>query len=106
MLERIVVPIVDTHIHIWDVTAADSVARYPWLTPDKPVLNRTFGLDDVEPDLRRTGVEAAVLVQASDSLSETETLLDAAEHAARPTAVVGWLPLDDPPETAAQLRRF
>jgi L-fucono-1,5-lactonase len=106
MLEPIPVPIVDTHIHIWDVTTADSATRYPWLTPDKPVLNRTFGLADVEPDLRRTGVEAAVLVQASDSLSETEMLLDAAEHAARPTVAVGWLPLDDPPETAAQLRRF
>ncbi|GAB93195.1 putative amidohydrolase [Gordonia rhizosphera NBRC 16068] len=75
------------------------------MTSDLTPLYRTYSLPDVEPHLQKHSVTGVVLVQAADSLAETDTLLDHARTAAIPTAVVGWLPLADPSEVAAELCR-
>ncbi|MGW4244494.1 amidohydrolase family protein [Nocardia sp. NPDC004722] len=94
---------VDAHVHVWDITGGKFDVEYDWLTNTSDVLWRTYTLDDLRPQLPEFEVGALVLVQAADSLAETRALLDAAERAPLPTAVVGWLPLHDPARTAAEL---
>ncbi|MFE3195774.1 amidohydrolase family protein [Nocardia sp. NPDC059240] len=96
---------VDAHVHIWDIDGGKFDVEYDWLTNTSDVLFRTYTLDDLEPQLPEFEVDALVLVQAADSLAETRALIDAAERAPLPTAVVGWLPLHDPVCTAAELDR-
>ena len=85
--------LVDTHVHVWDLTGGPYGVTYPWLTSGP--LHRTHALAEVAPAMREIGVGAAVLVQASDTLAETDELLRVADAAPLPTAVVGWLPLAD-----------
>ncbi len=86
-------PLVDTHVHVWDLTGGPFGVTYPWLTSGP--LHRTHTLAEVAPAMREVGVDALVLVQASDSLAETDELLRVAADAPVPATVVGWLPLDD-----------
>ncbi|MVU84057.1 amidohydrolase family protein [Nocardia sp. ET3-3] len=90
-------------MHIWDIDGGKFDVEYDWLEKTSDVLYRTYTLDDLAPQLSEFEVGALVLVQAADSLAETRTLIDAAERAPLPTAVVGWLPLHDPARTAAEL---
>ncbi len=100
--------VVDAHLHVWDVEQA----RPGWLGPEHGVLDRTWTWDDAAAELAAGGVDGAVLVQADDTLAETDALL--ALHEAHgpgtpgPPApavlgVVGWLPLERPDELAAAL---
>ncbi|GAA2725234.1 amidohydrolase family protein [Cellulomonas aerilata] len=95
--------LVDTHVHVWDVTGGPSGVTYPWLTSGP--LHRTHTLAEVEPAMREVGVDAVVLVQASDSLAETDELLRVARRAGLPASVVGWLPLADPDGCRRELER-
>ena len=88
-------PLIDTHVHVWDLTGGPYGVTYPWLTPDFGPLYATHTLDQVLPDMAGLGVTGLVLVQASDSLAETDELLRVAATSPLPTAVVGWLPLAD-----------
>lgn len=97
---------VDAHVHIWDITGGKFQVEYDWLTNTSDVLYRTYTLDDLRPQLAEQGIDALVLVQAADSIAETEALLAASEHAPCPAKVVGWLPLHDPALTAAELKRL
>ncbi|MFI5782320.1 amidohydrolase family protein [Nocardia sp. NPDC051570] len=97
---------VDAHVHVWDITGEKFQVEYDWLSETSEVLFRTYTLDDLAPRLDTQGVDALVLVQASDSLAENAALLDAAAHAPRPAAVVGWLPLHRPGEVADELDRW
>ncbi len=96
--------IIDAHVHIWDLH--QGAVEYPWLTPALGTIYRTFTLADARADMDAAGVSAIVLVQASDSLAETDALLAAAAAADRPARVVGWLPLTEPVATAAALERY
>lgn len=94
--------IVDAHQHFWNLETGD----YPWLTPEHGVLHRTYGPDDLAPELARAGVDRTVLVQAADSLAETETLLAHADAHDFIAGVVGWVPLTAPEEAAEALERY
>jgi L-fuconolactonase len=98
-----VTELVDTHVHVWDLDGGPFAVTYPWLT-DGP-LHRTYRLAEIESTMSATGVTAVVLVQASDSLAETDELLRVASEASVPVAVVGWLPLADPGATAREIAR-
>ena len=50
--------IVDVHQHAWNL---DQVS-YPWLTPQYGPICRTFEADELEPQLKRAGVDATILV--------------------------------------------
>ncbi|MFI6500500.1 amidohydrolase family protein [Nonomuraea typhae] len=94
--------IVDAHQHFWNLETGD----YPWLTPDLGVLYRTYGPEHLAPELAATGVQATVLVQAADSVAETDALLALADSCAFVAGVVGWVPLTDPGEAAKALERY
>jgi L-fuconolactonase len=91
--------IVDAHQHFWDLETGD----YPWLTPELGVLHRTYAPADLAPELAAVGVDRTVLVQAADSMAETESMLALADAHEFIAGVVGWLPLTDPDRTAEAL---
>jgi L-fuconolactonase len=96
------VTIVDAHQHLWDLERG----KYEWLSPEYGPLYRTFTADELEPQLRRAGVDATVLVQAADTLQDTESMLAVADRVAWVAGVVGWVPLTDPAGRDAALERF
>ncbi|GAA4428047.1 amidohydrolase family protein [Georgenia halophila] len=96
--------LVDAHLHVWDLDGGGPFGvTYPWLTSGP--LHRTHTLDEVDADLAAMGVGQIVLVQASDSLAETDELLRTAGTAPVPATVVGWLPLADARLTEQALDR-
>ena len=85
-------PIIDTHIHIWDLSRAD----YSWLKNDTTILNRSYTLQELEADRRQTNVTAGILVQAAGNHEDTRLMLEAAKATSWIKGIVGWLPLADP----------
>jgi L-fuconolactonase len=84
--------IIDSHQHFWEVGRFD----YPWMSPEVDVLYRDYALADLEPLAAREGVSRTVLVQASNSLDETQWMLDIAEASDLVAGVVGWVDLTSP----------
>lgn len=81
--------IVDSHQHFWQVGRFD----YPWMSPEVEVLYRDYLPPDIEPILEECGVAKTVLVQASNSVTETRWLLSLADRHQFIGAVVGWVDL-------------
>jgi L-fuconolactonase len=96
------VEVVDAHLHVWDL----SVCRYPWLTPELGELYATYPPELAGEQLAASGITAAVLVQAEDSLSETGYLLSVTDRHHWVAGVVGWLPLVEPDEAEAAMERL
>jgi L-fuconolactonase len=92
---------VDAHHHFLDPDRID----YPFLR-FLPQLARRLDASDLAPLIRAAGVARTVAVQASDSLAETEFLLEQAAGADFVAGVVGWVPLADPDATARALDRY
>ena len=88
--------VVDTHIHIWDF----SQAEYPWLRGNTSILNRTYDLNELEPQRKTAGVTHGVLVQAANNAEDTAWMIRTAESHPWIAGIVGWLPLQDPAATA------
>lgn len=84
-------PRIDAHQHFWKLARGD----YRWLTPALEPLYRDFGPGDLAPQLRESSVDATVLVQAADSVAESEFLLATARELEWVAGVVGWVELDD-----------
>ncbi|HEY6900263.1 MAG TPA: amidohydrolase family protein [Puia sp.] len=91
--------IIDTHIHIWSLDKVE----YPWLKGDTSILNRNYELSQLEEARLAAGVSSGVLVQAANSLEDTDWMLAAAEASGWIRGVVGWLPLQDPAATGRLL---
>ena len=92
---------IDSHQHFWQVSRGD----YGWLKPDNTVLYRNFWPEDLEPILQRYGISGTVLVQAAQSLPETEFLLSLAVRHEFIKAVVGWVDFDSE-RAAADIERL
>jgi L-fuconolactonase len=90
---------VDAHMHIWNPNRL----RLPWMRPEHGLLNSAFEPTDVEPLLGPAGVGRAILVQAADLDADTDLMLEAADANDWIAAVIGWLPLGSPVDTAARL---
>jgi L-fuconolactonase len=85
---------IDAHQHYWRLARGD----YRWLSPNEPTLApicRDVLPAELAPLLARHGVVQTVLVQAADSLAETDWLLDLAARHASIGGVVGWVDLSD-----------
>ena len=82
----------DAHQHFWQPARGD----YGWLRADDPgvaPLVRDFMPEALAPLLRAQGVTRTVLVQAAESVAETEFLLGLAEAHDFVAGVVGWVDL-------------
>ena len=84
-------PRVDAHQHFWDL----GTGLYSWPTAAEAAIHRTFIAEDLATELIAAGIDATVVVQASDSLAETDWMLAVASEHPWVAGVVGWLPLDD-----------
>jgi L-fuconolactonase len=95
-------PIIDSHLHLWNLDGGG----YPWLTPESGVLYANFEPAHAEVELRRSGVDGAVLVQADDTEADTEAMLRVADENDWVVGVVGWIALIDPATAERQLDRW
>src|SRR6185295_4697248 len=83
------IPMIDSHQHFWQVGRFD----YPWMSPELGVLYRDYLPAHLEPILQRCEVAKTILVQASNSLAETNWLLSLADSHPFIAGVVGWVDL-------------
>lgn len=79
---------IDAHHHLWNYDAAD----YPWIPVGSP-LHASFGPAELAAVTQPCGVTATVVVQARQTLDETDWLLSLADSHELVAAVVGWVPL-------------
>jgi L-fuconolactonase len=94
--------VIDAHLHLWDLRRS----AYSWITPELGPLHTTITAERAAGELAAVGVERAVLVQAEDSVADTEFMLEVAAEHDWVAGVVGWVQLDDPDIASAQLDRF
>jgi L-fucono-1,5-lactonase len=90
---------IDAHQHFWDLASG----RYDWPTPADGPIFRSFGPADLEPELGAAGISRTVLVQTTDSLADTDSMLRVAREHRFVAGVVGWIPLRDPDRAEAEL---
>ncbi len=79
--------VIDAHQHFW---VYDPV-RDAWITEDMAAIRRNFFPEHLKPVLKENGIEGCVAVQAAQSESETEFLLQLAEANDFVKGVVGWV---------------
>ena len=84
--------LIDAHHHLWHYNETD----YPWISEGMTELRRDFLIPDLEAVMRGAGVDGTVVVQARQTLQETEWLLNLANTNQQVLGVVGWVPLIDP----------
>ena len=58
---------------------------------DNKILSRSYLQHDLEPYLKKLGIDKTILVQAAPSIEETEYLLGIADSSAVVAGVVGWV---------------
>ncbi|BAS15559.1 uncharacterized protein y4mH [Arthrobacter sp. Hiyo8] len=101
--------VIDSHLHLWDLgpdPAGGGPRPYAWLGPQHGGLFRSYGEAEARKTLDGAGVDGAVLVQADDTVLDTESMLAVADRNAWVLGVVGWIPLDKPAEAEQELERF
>lgn len=94
--------IIDTHLHCWDLQKLD----YYWLKGDTSLLAKNYFVEDIRPEMEKSGVTGAVLVQATNSIEETDWFLQLAAHNDWILGAVGWLPLQQPAEVERLLSLY
>lgn len=88
------IPIIDTHIHLYDPTRPQGV---PWPPESNAVLYRPVLAEDFNAVAARNGIAAAVIVEASDWVDDNRWVLDlVTDDPGRYRGVVGNLPLGTP----------
>jgi L-fuconolactonase len=83
---------IDSHQHYWKPSRGD----YHWMTPPGTVLHRDYLPADLRPSLERHKIQKTVLVQAAQTVAETEFLLELAASDDSIAGVVGWLDMEAP----------
>jgi L-fuconolactonase len=94
---------IDAHHHLWRYTPE----QYGWITDPMRLLRRDFMPQDLKPLLDRAGIAGTVLVQARQTLEETDWMLQQADQVSSIRGVVGWAPIGavEFPEILKSLQR-
>lgn len=94
---------IDGHQHYWRADRGD----YHWMSPEVAVLCRDYLPRDLKPLLKQQGIEKTVVVQAAQTIAETDFLLELAAKDDTIAGVVGWLDLESPefPQQFARYRK-
>jgi len=92
-------PGVDAHQHFWDT----SRVPLPWLRPEHEPIRGPFAPKDLDPLRHQAGVEQTIVVQAACLDADTDFMFELAERHEWIAAVVAWLPLLSPEQTARRL---
>ncbi len=92
---------IDAHQHYWKLDRGD----YDWITQELAALQRDFLPNDLRPHLEKHQLDGTIVVQAAETLAESDYLLGLAETNDSILGVVVWLDLTDP-EYLAHYERF
>jgi len=92
---------IDSHQHFWQVERGD----YAWLTPELNTLYQDFLPKDIQQYLSSEKVSQTIVVQAADTIAETEFMLGLAQQHDFIAGVVGWVDMENP-DAIAQLTRL
>jgi L-fuconolactonase len=93
---------IDAHQHFWNLDKVE----YPWLVPEFGPIYRSFEAPELEPQLKASGIDKTVLVQAMDSYEDTYYMFDVAAEHDWIAGIVGWVPLLKPDEAGKKLEEF
>lgn len=98
-------PIVDTHLHLWDLKQL----RYPWLE-SVPLLNKNHLIEDYRRACEPVQVAKMVFVQCEcDVLQyfrEVEWVRQVSKSDSRIRGMVAWAPLEDGESAVPSLEEF
>lgn len=83
---------IDAHHHLWRYRPSE----FEWIDDGMSMLRRDHLEDEFVKTMQGAGVKESVVVQARQSVTETEWLLEIASNTPEILGVVGWLPLRDP----------
>lgn len=98
-------PVIDTHVHFWDIERSDLYWMTPELEEQLRPLRRSFGPEDLDPHRQAAGVDQIIIVQAARSAWDHEWWFSLAERYPWIVAVVGWVDLEAP-DVGEQLDRY
>ena len=82
---------IDAHQHFWLFNATE----YDWIDESMSVLKRDFTPEDLRVELTNNQFNGSLVVQARQSLVETNWLIDLAQQNQHIKGVVGWIDLKD-----------
>lgn len=82
---------IDAHQHFWSIHRPND---YGFLTPDAGVLYKDYLPGDLKPNLEAAGIDYTILVQAAETVEETEWLLNIAKEVDFIAGVAGWINFD------------
>jgi L-fuconolactonase len=91
--------VIDCHHHVWWLEKFPHQFPPSWGTS----LNRDFTPDDLKVELDAARIDGTILVQSLDKWEETPHYLEVADRNDFIRAVIGWVPLADPPACARRL---
>ena len=80
---------IDAHQHLWSY----QFKEYAWISKDMSVLARDYLPEQLKIEMKKANVDGAVVVQARQTVSETEWLLSLARNSPILRGVVGWAPI-------------
>jgi L-fuconolactonase len=80
---------IDAHQHFWRYSAV----AYDWISDEMTALRRDFLPGDLQPVLAANGFNGSIVVQACQTIEETQWLLELAEKSSFIKGVVGWVNL-------------
>ena len=80
---------IDAHHHLWSYQASE----YGWISPEMGVLARDYLSGHLKVEMQKANVDGSVVVQARQSIEETEWLLTLANKSEMIRGVVGWAPI-------------
>ena len=98
--------VVDAHQHFWSYGTYQTswMERPPYAgDPTLAPIRRSFGPEDLAPELAAVGVRATIAVEAADGEMENVAICAVGRSHEWIAGVVGWVPLDRPEKTARLL---
>lgn len=81
---------IDSHHHLWNY----STEEYGWIPPGSPLAQDQL-LNQLNSATSAAGVDGTVVVQARQTIEESDWLLSLADQSEIIAGVVGWVPLID-----------
>jgi len=78
---------VDSHQHFWKLSRGD----YSWLSKENKPLYRNFFPENLIELIKEKNINKTIIIQAADSVAETEFILEIAENNKFVAGVVGWV---------------
>jgi len=81
--------VIDSHQHFWIY----ETEKHAWIDDDMKVIRKNFLPEDLKTVYQDNGVDGCVVVQADQTLAETDFLLDLADKNDFIKGIVGWVDL-------------